>query len=73
MKKFLLSLAERLLHLDFVGLDGKKKYIGILLYLAHKLIPGFPEIDIEQLNNLSVDQLFMIWGLLSDLLKKVKK
>lgn len=68
MKKYILKALESLLHLDFMGLEGKKKYIGILLLLAHKYIPGFPEIDLTQ--ELSLDQLFLIWGVISDLIKK---
>lgn len=73
MKAFLRQLFERLLHLDFIGIDGKKKYIGILLYLAHVFIPGFPKLDLETLNGLSVDQIILLWGVISDAYKKVVK
>lgn len=60
---------EKLLHGSV--LDGYKKYIGILLYLATKFIPGFPVIDIAE--GVTADQAIMIWGIVSDLYKKVKK
>jgi hypothetical protein len=63
------KIFEKLLHGAF--LDGYKKYIGIFLYLATKFIPGFPVIDVSE--GITADQAILIWGVISDLYKKVKK
>jgi hypothetical protein len=63
------KIFEHILHGSV--LDGYKKYIGILLYLAAKFIPGFPVIDIS--GGITADQAIMIWGVISDMYKKIKK
>jgi hypothetical protein len=66
-------LLERVIHLDFLKVDGNKKYIGLLLYLAHKFVPGFPALEVEQLGNLSEAEILIIWGLISDSYKHLGK
>jgi hypothetical protein len=65
------KIFENLLHGDFLLLDGYKKYLGILLYLAAKFIPGFPVIDIT--SGVTADQALLIWGVVSDLYHKFGK
>ena len=49
-------------------LDGWKSYLGFLLYVASKTIPGFPLIDLGQ--GITPEMALMLWGILDKYLKQ---
>ena len=70
----MISLLSNLLHGG--PLDGKKKIIGILLFVLPKVLPNFPMVELQNLidylsNNAA--PFFMLWGLVSDLGHKLVK